>query len=166
MYKILENGQRFEFEAAASRSKRRISDVVNIMMYIIYNKNYYILHIKWCWQWQELLELPRPFVRWWAGALRVSLHMSYTLDYHVQWAKKPIFKRANFACESNCSPEDKVKPVGICGNKAKYHVLCCAKQQTFGPLCWFDIGFWIHPTQPISFFAHIEIRPRHVISYE
>jgi len=39
--------------------------VVNIMMYIIYNynKNYYILHIKWCWQWQELLELPRPLAR-------------------------------------------------------------------------------------------------------
>jgi len=26
MYKILENGQRFEFEAAASRSKGRISE--------------------------------------------------------------------------------------------------------------------------------------------
>jgi len=29
---------------------------------------------------------------------------------NIQWAKKLIFKRANFACESICGPEDKGKP--------------------------------------------------------
>ena len=50
-------------------------------------------------------------------------------------SKKTDFQKGKFACESNCNPGDKGKPVGICGNKAKYHVLCCAKQQIFGPLC-------------------------------
>ncbi len=72
---------------------------------------------------------------------------------YVQWAKKLIDKGSNSACGSNYSPENKAKPVGIFGSKARYPVLCCTKWQTFTFLCWFNIDFRMGPTQPISFFA-------------
>ena len=72
---------------------------------------------------------------------------------YVQWAKKLIHRRSNFACESNYGPENKDKPVGICDNKARYHILCCVKHQIFGFFCWFDIDFRRDPTQWISFLA-------------
>ncbi len=37
------------------------------------------------------------------------------------------FQKVKFACESNYSPENKAKPVGICDSKARYLVLCGTK---------------------------------------
>ena len=76
---------------------------------------------------------------------------------HLQWAKKLIHRRPNFACELNYGPGNKGKPMRICCNKAKYPVLYCAKHQIFGPLCWFDIDFRRGPSQWISFFACIKM---------
>jgi len=56
--------------------------------------------------------------RWWWKLDRLPI---------VQWATKLIHRSSNFACESNYSPENKGKPVGICDNKARYHVICCTK---------------------------------------
>ena len=91
-------------------------------------------------------------------------HPAFLTSALIQWAKKLIFKRANFACEWNYGPENKGKPVGICGHKGRYLVLYCAKAQNFNTCQSFNINCTIRQTQPISFFASTWFGPRWPLS--
>jgi len=70
-----------------------------------------------------------------------SWEVGFNSESLIKWAKKLIHRKSNFACESSYGPGNKGKPVRICGNKARYHVLYCIKYQIFDPFCWFDIDF-------------------------
>ena len=65
----------------------------------------------------------------------MKLHVHHIWKLHgiplIQWPKKLIHKRSNFACESNCSSGNKGKPVGIYDNKAMHLLLCFLKAQNF-----------------------------------
>ena len=64
---------------------------------------------------------------------------------NLQWAKKPIHKRSNFACESNCGSGNKDKSMGNCDNKGGYLVYCYAKVWNFSLCSQFNIYFTIWP---------------------
>jgi len=71
----------------------------------------------------------------------------------VQWAKKLIHRRSNFACKSNYGPRNKGKSVGNSGHKGRYRVLCYTRVQNFSLIQSFNIQFTIKQTWWISFFA-------------
>ena len=85
---------------------------------------------------------------------------------YVQWATKPIHERSNFSCEPDCGSRNRGKPVGICGNKDRYLVLCCAKYQAFIFVYWFYIDFRVRASWWISFVAHLWNQPYTYISHD
>jgi hypothetical protein len=67
-----------------------------------------------------------------SDAVMAPLHTEVeklTQEAHIQRPKKLIHNRSNFACKLNYGPGNEVKPMGISGNKGRYHILCYPKDQ-------------------------------------